>query len=326
MKIAFFLFFVAFIETNNIFNIRILTMNRPKSLERLLKSLLKLKIENYVINLEFFVDALPFTNINDNNTLEIIENFNWSYGKKELFCNSINMGLKNQWLRPYHRKQPLLILEDDLILCEHFMNIAEKSINFLAKKKKDNIFGISFQKLRLILIADNCKNFEPGKCLRNNVKKNRSFFLQQMATWAPLVYSEKWNELIDYYENSKKRENFEIHCVPGSIANLWYNTSGTYMQYFFHLKKYYMMYFNTEDHFAINFLEQGVHFKKQLIKNNSKCVNSSLMELFKFEKSNFFDNGFNRIDSNLKNSLDVGILNKLSKFDKCKLKSKNGNK
>ena len=287
-------------------------MNRPKSLS-------KLKIQKNKINVEFFVDAMPLTNKINSETLEIIKNFNWSCGEKEIFCNSKNMGLKNQWLRPYYRKQPFLILEDDLVLCENFMSIAEKSINFLESNTKKNIFGISFQKLRLILIADKCNNFEIGKCLQKSVKKNQSFFLQQMATWAPLIYSEKWNELIEFYENSKKNPKNEIHCVPGSIANLWYNTSGTYMQYFFHIKKYYMMYFNTEDHFAINFLERGIHFKKKNSRNNCKCVNSSVIELLGFDKDAFFDNGFNRIDEKMKNTTKSGIRKRMSKYDKCKI-------
>lgn len=115
------IFFIMFLFTYIIalFNIRILTMNRWKSLKGLLKSL-NFESANFTINIEFFIDALPQTNSIDNNTLAIIQNFQWNYGKKEIFMNKRNFGLKKQWLRYYYKKEPLLILEDDMILCSSF--------------------------------------------------------------------------------------------------------------------------------------------------------------------------------------------------------------
>jgi hypothetical protein len=293
-KVLFFLFL--FTYTTALFNIRILTMNRCKSLKRLLNSL-NLGKTNIIINIEFFIDALPQNNSIDINTLSQIHNFQWNYGKKEIFINKRNFGLKNQWLRYYNKTEPLLILEDDMILCRSFLDLSIKALKYLKTLKNENIFGISFQKLRLILKSDNCKNFEPKKCLQKNVKKNHAFFLQQMATWAPIVFSHKWNELVKYYVNSKKSEKRIIHCIPGAISNLWYNTSGTFMQYFFQIKNFSMLYFNTDNHIAINMKEKGLHFKGKKEIFEDKCLTSMEAKQISFINVSFFDNGFNKFSN-----------------------------
>lgn len=291
------IFFLFFYTTSEFFNIRILTMNRSKSLERLLDSFKYFDDTDVKIDLEIFIDALPITNNIDFQTLNIVQNINWSYGKKEIVINPKNYGLKKQWLRPYFKNEPLLIIEDDIVLCKSFFKIAEKSLNFLKTKNNTNVFGVSFQKLRLILKKNNCNHFEPEKCLKNKVKENNIFYLQQMATWAPLVFRDKWNELIEFYESSKYVKPPLNHSIPGSIANLWYNTSGTFIQYFFFKKKYFLLYFNTKNHIALNFLEKGVHFKKKKTEQMGICADSNETDKIDFSSEQYFDQGFTEIFS-----------------------------
>lgn len=302
-----------------LFNIRLLTMNRSKSLQRLLDSILKNEMKNYTINMEIFVDAVPGSNKIDEKTITVIKNFKWSFGKKEVFLSKRNVGLKNQWLRFYNKQEPLLILEDDIILCESFVPVAVKSLNYLSKINNTNIFGISFQKLRLILKSDNCKNFEPEKCVSKYIAKDNVFFMMQMATWAPMVFSNKWNELIRYYKNSKIQEEKLIHCIPGSIANLWYNTSGTFMQYFFYVKKYFMLYFSSENNLALNMFENGVHFKKKTKLLNDKCMNFSQTEKIIYSTKYFYDYGFNSMNNAKFNNFNLEIKN-ITKDIKCNIK------
>lgn len=301
----------------NIFNIRILTMNRPQSLTRMLSSIKKMRIENYTIDIEFFVDAVPITNKIDKKTIKIIENFNWTNGKKIYITNPINKGLKNQWMRPYNSKAPLLILEDDIVLCDNFFDFGKNALKNIAKTKQKNIFGVSFQNLRLILKDDNCPNFETNKFLSKNVKLNSTYFLMQMSTWAPIVFSDKWNELINFYKKCQLMNI--IHCIPGSISNLWYETSGSFIQFFLYIKQYFLMYFYIDKPIIINKFENGLHFKNVKKAKNLICGDLSKTQIT-YNQNVFYDQGFNIYTS--KNISLESFKNKSRASQICKYKPK----
>lgn len=198
-----------------------------------------------------------------------------------------------------------------------------EALKYLKTKKDENIFGISFQKLRLILKPDNCKNFEPAKCLQKNVKNNHAFFLQQMATWAPIVFSHKWNELVKYYMDSILSEKQIVHCIPGAISNLWYNTSGTFMQYFFQVKNCSMLYFHTQNHIAINMKEKGLHFtgKREIVAD--KCLTAWEAKKIGFENVSYFDNGFNKFSNLLNANLFLNEKQYINMKEKCRINKYN---
>ena len=321
-SLIFYLFYHC-VLSSNLLNIRILTMNRPKSLKKLLNSIESIDFQNYQINLEFFVDVDSKFNRVDNETLELIKSFSWDYGNKTFVVNKKSIGLKGQWFRPYYYDAPFVILEDDIELCNNFFEIAKKSLVHIKSIGRNDIFGISFQKLRLILKDDNCPNFKPNLFLSNNVEKNSTFFLSQMSTWAPIVFGDKWNELLKFYEYSKKSK-FN-HCIPGSIANLWYETSGTFMQFFLYAKNYFLMYFYLDEPIIVNNFEKGLHFKKKT--NFEKCWSSTSELSIMFNSKIFFDQGFNifnfskitNINSILRNMDNKTQCNYKPNKQKCKL-------
>ncbi len=315
-------YFIFFIKKNyamkpNIFNIRILTMNRPQSLTRMLSSLKLMRIENHTVNIEFFIDAVPITNTIDINTINIIKNFVWAYGEKTFKTNPINKGLNYQWMKPYYSKAPLLILEDDIVLCKYFFDFAQSALHNIANNSQKNIFGVSFQNLRLILKDDNCPNFETNKFLSNNVNLNSTFFLMQMSTWAPIVFSDKWNELINFYKQCQLMNI--THCIPGSISNLWYETSGSFMQFFLYIKQYFLMYFYLGKPIIINKFENGLHFKNVMQEKNPICEDFSKIQIT-FNQNVFYDQGFNIYTS--KNISLESFKNKSRTSKICKYKPK----
>lgn len=311
--------FFYFFSCENIFNLRILTMNRPKSFERLLNSLIAADYENKTVNLEVFIDFDNDCNCHNVKTLELAKTLKWNMGFKTICLSPKNMGLKRQWLQPYNYSVPFIILEDDLIMSRNYVQAAILSLKYIDDEKLENLFGVSFQKLRLILKNDNCPFFGVKQYLSKNIKKNSVFFIPQMSTWAPLIQSKKWNELINFYQMSLKNESL-IHCIPGAISNMWYNTSGTLMQYFFFLKGYFMMYFNIEEHIVYNFLEPGLHFKKG--KNKREPFNPyKIQTKLLFNKNYVFDQGFNKV-TNFTLVIPSKSTQNMKREEKCKFKNR----
>lgn len=290
----------------SLLNIRILTMNRPTSLKRLLSSLLSANFTNDTVNLEIIVDALPKNNKIDESTKDIITKYQWPHGKKNIIFKEANCGLKTQWLQEYIFSEPLLLLEDDLIVSPIFYTLI-RDILLLKKKKAylfKNIFGLSLQKLEIILKNDNCPYGKPDICLKKYVKAEQNFFLPIMSTWGPVVFGENFNELIKYATSFSK--NFDTYpCIPGAVTNKWLGTSGTLMQYFFYIKNYFMMYFNIKDDLIFNYKEIGLHFNGKEKKRKIRLVHEKINLKINFKL--FFDHGFNPINISKNFTFDQSI-------------------
>lgn len=259
----FFLLFYFFLLSNckNILNIRILTMNRPNSLNRLLQSLLHADYCDDIINIEFFVDAQPNSNLIDKKTENIINHFQWKVGSKKVFLNRINAGLKKQWMKYYNESVPFVMIEDDIKVSKDFYKISKKILKFLEPEDTSNIFGISLQNLHLLLKNERCSYFNARYCSGKFVKLNQTFLIPQMSSWAPIVFAKKFNQLIRFYEKFEQQQTF-VPCIPGAITNKWLDTAGTFMQYFFYINNYFMIYFNIEKYIIMNFREKGEHFNR----------------------------------------------------------------
>lgn len=302
------LFFGICLCHNNFLNIRVLTMNRPKSLVRLLNSINKNLYQNDSVNLEIFIDTEPFSNKIDEKTLTIAKTFSWRFGKKIVVSNKVNLGLRKQWFRKISNSIPVLILEDDLIVADKFYEIIKKSLKFLKKKNYENIMGIALQTIEIIIKKNNCPYYEPSPCIEKHVPNNSNFFLSQFSSWGPVVFSEKWNELIDMFTFSQKKKLF--HCIPGAISNKWYNMASSFAQFFMYTKGYFMMYFYTQDKLIHNFKEKGLHFTGRKSNETYTLFNESICSL-KMSTEYFFDNELNLLNQKL--LLPINIQNFNSK-------------
>lgn len=311
-----YLFFIIFTKKGileNHLNIRVLTYDRYDSFARLLTNLNNCNFENDEVNLEIFIDAINENLSHTEKMKNLANNFAWLHGNKTIYSNTVNQGLKAQWFHKFNWKVPLVILEDDIILSNEFYSLSKSSIQFIKKNNLTNILGITFQQMEVILKNTNCDFFSPKSCVYNNVPENTNFFLPQFGTWGSLVFKDKWDELIDYYENERKNSFNNIYCIPGSIVNKWYNTSETYMQYFMFIKGYFMMYFNTKTKIAHNFKEKGVHFSGKKIDMNYILYDKKVTKI-SLSYNYFFDQGFDRIEKYI--LPDSKILN-MKKSEKC---------
>lgn len=302
----------------NIMNIRILTMARPRSLKRLLDSLMQANYLNDIINLEIFVDCMANSSLIDLSTKVLVQNFNWSFGAKSIKFNRYNKGLKRQWLQNYSFDVPFMIIEDDIIVSKDFYKISKQAITYISTKTsiKKYIFGISLQKLTIIIKNDNCPFYNTRICLKKlKLKTNETFFLPQMSSWAPIVFPEKWKMLIEYH-NYFKTLNNTYPCIPGAITNRWLDTSGTFMQYFLYVKAFFMMYFNIQSDIIFNFREKGIHFSGKSKLPSYKSFVFSKTKI-KYKHENFFDHNLRPIVLTENFTFDQKILDVTDKAQKC---------
>eukprot|EP01032_Pedospumella_encystans_P010486 gene10486-12250_t len=113
-------------ELQMTYSIRIITYNRPRSLQRLLASLLAADYAGYAnITLHIAVDASKTQEV-DSSVAEvtlIAEEFEWPYGPKSLKLHATNVGLVSQWLNvwiPASDHEAAFILEDDMEVSPYF--------------------------------------------------------------------------------------------------------------------------------------------------------------------------------------------------------------
>jgi hypothetical protein len=315
--LLFIYFQISFAE--HLANIRILSMNRPNSLSRLLASLSNAYYEKDKINLEIYIDASADTNKPCNDTISIANNYKWNIGEKFVMVNTKNLGHIKQWFQRPRSAKPFFIIEDDIILSPFFYIIVKDSLSKIKSMKYKNLIGISLQKLSYVIINDNCKHFRPEKCIeKGKIPINHAYFLNQFAPWAPFVFSDKWNELVDFYEKNEKKKPKEVHCIPKAISNRWYNASDTFIQYFMYKKGYFLMFFNTKTEIAHNFLEKGLHFNGENIANQYDLFKTPIDEL-KFSEKFFFDLGFNALNDTKITLPSTSVL-ALTKLQKCKIR------
>lgn len=104
-------------------HIKVIAYNRPKSLLRLLNSLLNADyLGNNNISLHIFVDAAADSSTSIDKDLvfqsrEVANNFQWPYGEKTMTFRDFNVGLASQWYDawiPVTDEEVAFIFEDDV--------------------------------------------------------------------------------------------------------------------------------------------------------------------------------------------------------------------
>lgn len=121
----------------------VVTFNRIKSLQRILKSL---SVASYP------ADTRLIISIDNNGSNEHIANFaeefEWTAGEKEVIYHDEHLGLRNHILKcgDYAINYgSLIMLEDDLVVSPFFYNYAQEALTYY--KGSDNIGGISLYNL-----------------------------------------------------------------------------------------------------------------------------------------------------------------------------------
>lgn len=231
-------------KLNNLPVIAVVAYNRPKSLNRLLMSLLNADYPNSDIPLVITIDKA----VDNQNVLDIANHFNWPYGKKTVIYQEKNLGLRKHILKTgklSYDYGSIILLEDDLYVAPGFYNYSVQSLNFSIDK--EYIAGISLYNYQLNpLTGYNFYVYEDGY---------DNWYFQYASSWGQAWTKNQFQKFIEWY-NTKPEINNRLD-VPQYVRS-WSDKSWL---------KYYISYLMESDKFFLypkialstNFDDQGTH-------------------------------------------------------------------
>ncbi|MBL4709045.1 MAG: glycosyltransferase family 2 protein, partial [Flavobacteriales bacterium] len=222
----------------------IIAYDRDKSLSRLLNSLDKAHFSLSNVPLIISIDQ------NSNHAVySIAENFQWSYGTKEIIVHQQHLGLKEHVLSCGNlilKLDAAILLEDDLIVAPYFYNYAILAQQFYEKDKA--IAGIS---LYSYAVAESC--FLP---FHANDDGFHNYFMQVPSSWGQLWTAEQWRKFIHWKDSFT---NDTAKALPNYVkewgSNSW---KKDFFQYLIDKELYFV--FPRKSH-TTNFEDRGTHAK-----------------------------------------------------------------
>lgn len=226
--------------------------NRPKSIERLLNSLMKASYPG-VVDLIISIDGGG-----DNSVKEIAVSFIWPHGEKKLIFHDTRMGLRNHVLSCGDLSldyDGVIVLEDDLYVSPVFYQYALQAFDYY--KDDPKIAGIS-----LYSHAYNETAQFPFSPITDDADV---FFLQYAASWGQFWSRKNWSAFREWYgargllPGDESPEHASGHSLPTNIQ-LWPETSW---------KKYFIRYIFLHDLYFVyprfslttNFGDEGTNHR-----------------------------------------------------------------
>lgn len=249
--------------------IAVLTMNRVRSLKRLLSSLTHTRYGCSLVDLTFYIDMPRQTGQHDRQVTRLVSEYAWFHGKKRILLQPSNVGLARNWfsVEVDDVYDYVLILEDDMELSSYFYTF----ISSLHRHK--------------IMISANVTSFclHPGDWEINvdvQCKTHRSsnilYESPEPCNWAPIWKASSWRKYMRWIVSMKSHNNKPY--VPDKIG---YNYN-VYLSKLYDVQSPWVWRYNWEhgrvsmrysfskcnilpheQYFAINHKEPGAHFLKK---------------------------------------------------------------
>ncbi len=279
----------------------VVAYNREKSLERLLKSLLKVEYQNNLVDLILSIDK------NENERVySIADNFIWNYGEKKVIKHKENLGLRKHVLSCgdiSKQYDAIILLEDDLFVSKVLIKYALESIKFY--RNDENIAGISLYTYRLNEFA----GLRPFIPLQD---ESDTYFIQVPSSWGVIWTKEQWEGFRKWYNQEEYDGINFTGLVPNTVLN-WPESSW---------KKYFHMYLAHKNKFVVyprialstNMGDEGTH---NIV---SSSAHQSVL-LYNFRKGFVFkelsDKTSIKYDTFFEslNLEDINLINKETKID-----------
>ena len=145
-------------------HIKLLTFNRPESLQRCFDSLESAFYDGDTVSLDIFVDH-GFNEEHDkwgrrardlvhkiHGVLDLVDSLAWSHGPKRVHYRSRNGGIQPQWLEswwPESLNDFATVVEDDMQLSPlyyRYLKLALTQYYYNATNYNPQVYGISFQR------------------------------------------------------------------------------------------------------------------------------------------------------------------------------------
>ncbi|MCY3414839.1 MAG: hypothetical protein INQ03_24525 [Candidatus Heimdallarchaeota archaeon] len=224
----------------------IVAFNRSDSLLRLLSS---------VSNAVYPEDVTLIISIDKGDNQDVIEvanNFEWNKGVKEVICHEVNLGVRKHILSCgdlTSRYGSVIVLEDDLVVSPMFYQYATQAANYYDKEER--IAGISLYSIQV--------NIWQKLPFTPLIDESDVFFLQMPESWGQLWTSDQWNTFKKWYADHNLNLN-ELH-VPNSIKR-WKDTawSKLFVEYMVRNDLYFVY---PRESLSTNYGDAGAHFKNQ---------------------------------------------------------------
>ena len=256
----------------------VLTMNRPESLMRLLRSINNtyFEYETDKIDVEIHVDKAHGWLYND--CVKIANNFTLpkDRGRVTAKIAKTNHGLRAAWFDswwPETDHEHAIIVEDDLELAPAWFSWLKRS--WLTYRHRPDVAGITLSRQFLMFK-------KPERSDMEIINNHHPFLYKLVGTWAFSPHPARWREFLTWFR-SLDSETFDPY-VPGLVTSDWLHIHTkqnrrhmTWEQWHVYYSEHnglYTMYINLPswEVLASNWREAGVHSKTSFNKPDFKLV------------------------------------------------------
>ena len=251
--------------------VAVLTMKRPASLARLLRSLKRVKFACKAVDLAIYIDKLP-NEAHCTKTVTLVNQFSWQHGSKSVILQENNVGLSENWfsVRPCKKYDYIMILEDDLEVSSSFYTLLS-FLHLHTRFSSPSLSGFCMHPSDWeVPVSLNCS-------ARSTVASGMVFYESpEPCNWAPLWRETSWYEFLAWVDTLKSLDT--LPYVPEAIGYNYnaYLDKGLDVQspwvwrFHWEVNKTFLRHSFTkcgiggvEKYFAINHKEPGVHYKKR---------------------------------------------------------------
>ena len=191
------------------FGVILVGYNRPKSLRRLIDSLLKAYyVPDIVIDLIISIDYSE----KQEEVFDVIKNIKWDYGLTHNITHDKHLGLREHILQCgdlSEQYDAIIMLEEDIIVSPYYFKYALQATLFY--QNDSNIAGISLYKHEIVggvqlPFIPQCNGFD-------------AYLLQYAQSWGQCWTKAMWKKFRIWYDENKDLDLKTGHIIPDYIAH-----------------------------------------------------------------------------------------------------------
>ena len=228
----------------------IIAYNRPRVLQRLLKSI---ATADYILYKKVrLVISIDGGGDRYNQVLEVANTFNWPFGEKEVISHNENIGLRQHVIdcgNLTEKYENIIVLEEDCFVGRNFYDYACKSLEFY--KGNPEIAGISLYAYTYYESAG-----MPFMPVNDGFD---TYFMQVPGSLGQVLTKDQWLGFMDYYKSGVEIE--EKDKLPEKVKT-WPKTSWKKYYYKYMVEKnLYFVY--PQMAFSTNFGDAGTNLSSQ---------------------------------------------------------------
>mmetsp|Transcript_24438 Transcript_24438/g.35065 ORF Transcript_24438/g.35065 Transcript_24438/m.35065 type:complete len:892 (+) Transcript_24438:22-2697(+) len=265
--------------------IRIITMDRPESLARLLTSLQKAHYEGDTVHIEFHIDK-PASSKKDTTkyeeVLKLSKEFEWPYGVKKLYPQTENAGIFKMWVKPFSDQNDgsklsiLMVLEDDMEVSPYYYHWAKRvMVNY--SSDNSNLYGFTIQRQHSVLGIKKGGKYQLTYVDKQVDPSAPLYRYQLLSTWGQFFFPRHWNAFVKWALPARQLHSRGAFtpCVPYLFCNKWYldrpqHIWSIWFNYYVYQTGLTNLYVNYHHYSAlhdfgllINYRENGLHFSSK---------------------------------------------------------------